>query len=146
MKPKSYIRLYWTVWLGFVTCFIIAAFTISFWVRDEETLFSLFACYIIPTCLAITVLFFVEDHRLMNYLKKHHREKWEELTSSAWFIGYPVFPFVYSSDDLGDPVVEELKLNYRRFLRLAATFFLSGFPLTCFIVMLHWAWMLFSDN
>ncbi len=134
--------MYWKVWLGLVLCLVIVRFTVLFHVKGDNALFVVFSCYAIPTWLTVMVLNMVEGHRLMNYLKHNHRAKWEELTYVPFFgpggmNGLRTLPFLYSSDDLNDPVVGELKLNYRRFLKLTLIVFFT-LPVLFITVMLPW--------
>jgi len=131
---KSYISLYWRIWLALVACLLLVRFSILFRVQAEDTLFALFSCYAIPTWISIVVLNAIEGHRLMEYLKHNHRQKWEYLTSGPGFgpgrmNSFRSLPFIYSNDDLADSVVKELKTNYRRFVKLILTVFFTMLPL-----------------
>lgn len=75
----------------------------------------------------------------MNYIKKHHRTKWNYLTYvPLWGFGgrngFRTIPFIYSKDDLGDPNVAELKKSYRSFLKLMLTVFFTT-PILFFLFM-----------
>ena len=140
-RAKSNIRIYWSVWFLLVVLFLTARFTI-FRSSSENILFILFTIYAVPTWLAVMILNFYEGNRLMNYLKQKHRSKWDDITYVP-FLGsgnvnsFRSLPFIYSKDDLGDPVVGELKKNYRR---CAALFFMIFFTLPILFLTI----MLFS--
>jgi hypothetical protein len=81
-----------------------------------------------------------EGRRLMNYLKQNHRQKWEYITSGPGFgpggvNSFRSLRFIYSGDDLGDTVVKELQTNYRRFVKLTLTVFLTIPPLFIITVL-----------
>jgi hypothetical protein len=142
MIQKSYIRLYWRIWLGLVLCLLAVRFSIFVRVEGEDIPFTLFNCYAVPTWLAVMVLNMVEGRRLMNYLKQNHHHKWEYLTSGPGFgpggvNSFRSLPFLYSDDDLGDAIVKELKTNYRRFVKLTLTVFFT-IPALFIITMLPW--------
>jgi len=108
--------------------------------------FILFSLYFGTTWLAIVILYKIEIHRVWNHLRKHHRQKWEELgpETASLLVLSRLMAFLYSSDNLGDPIVEELKLNYRRFMRIIATVIFTA-P-SVFILMLPWGKMLLSGS
>ncbi len=137
--PTSRIALYWLIWIGTVLLVLFVRFTVMRNV-GEETVFALCLSYMLPTWLAIMDLNFTEGYRLVQYLKDNHYEKWKEITyvpglGYGCCNSYRSLPFVYSKDDLGDPVVTSLKKNYRAFVRLALTVFFT-FPLIFIAVML----------
>jgi len=123
-RPRSRITLYWLVWLGSVACLLLARFTTFLGVRGEDIRFPLGACHAFLTLIAIVILTVVELRRLTQYVRHHHPEKWKEVMYSPFF--GPGFgntlrlaSLYFSKDDLGDPVVADLKLNYRRYLTFA---------------------------
>jgi len=86
--------------------------------------------YLLATWLPIMALNIIEGRKLMEYLKMHHRQKWEELTYVPFFgpgghNGFRTIPWLYSSDDLGDPAVAALKAQRRGFIRFVLTVFFS---------------------
>jgi len=128
--PKSYIKLYWLVWLFLVSALLVTRFAIIK-TYNEDALFNLFLVYIGPTWLALMGLNFFEGRRLMSYLRRHHYEKWEYLTyvpgfGSGGVNSFRSLPFLLSGDGLNDPHVKRLKSNYRRFAVLILTVFLSS--------------------
>ena len=140
--PKSHVRLYWRIWLALVACLLILRFSLFFGAQKEDAMFTLFNCYAIPTWISIMVLNLIEGRRLMEYLKQNHRETWEHLTSGPGFgpggvNSFRSLPFIYSVEDLADPVVKELKVNCRRFVKLTLTVFLT-IPVLFIITMLPW--------
>jgi len=60
----------------------------------------------------------------------HHHQKWEELTyipgfGSGNINGFRTRRWLYSSDDLGDPILAIIKSDGRRFIRFMMTVFFS---------------------
>jgi hypothetical protein len=128
--PKSYISLYWKVWLTLVVFLLVIRLTVFFGTQDEKVLFAMFMWYIAPTWITVMVLNLYEGRRLMHYLERNHREKWKELTYIPGFgpgghNSFRTLPFIYSKDDLGDPVLKDLKMNYRRFIKFVLTVFFT---------------------
>jgi hypothetical protein len=139
IRPKSFIRIYWCIWFVLVLLLLTARFSI-FNSSSEDELFKLFTIYAVPTWVAVMILNLYEGHRLIGYLKQHHRSTWEYITYVP-FLGlggvnsFRSLPFLYSKDDLGDEVVAELKKNYRRFAILMLVVFFT-LPVLFFAVML----------
>ena len=138
---KSYVAIYWRVWSVLVALLLVIRFLI-YDGYNEDRFFLLFTFYAIPTWLAIMILGFYEGHRLMEYLKMNHREKWEYLTYVPLFgpggvNGFRSLPFLFSKDDLGDNIVLELKKNYRKFIKLALAVFFT-LPFLFLLVMINW--------
>ena len=128
--PKSYVKQYWFIWLSIVTCFLILRFLVFSNSENEDIIFTLFNFYAIPTWICIMILNFFEGYRLRTYLEENHHKIWEYQTSGPGFgsggvNSFRTLPFVYSNDDLSDPMVKELKLNYRRFVRFMLTVFFT---------------------
>ena len=109
---------------------------------DGDVVFNLFMGYAVPTWIAVIGANFYEGRRLSNYLNRHHREKWEYLTSGPGFGpgGYNSFrslPFLFSKDDLNDPHVRSLKGHCRSFLKLVLIIFFS-MPIVFLITVLDY--------
>lgn len=143
MRPKSFIRFYWYIWFVLVLLLFIARFSI-FSGSSVDELFRLFLIYAAPTWIAVLILNFYEGHRLIEYLKKHHRATWEYITYVPFFgpggvNSFRSLPFLFSEDDLGDETVAELKKNYRRFLILMLVVFVT-LPVLFLILMLSQYW------
>lgn len=126
---KFYIKLYWTLWISLI--FLALACKLIFF-RHSEDCFFLFWLYLIPTWVSVIVLNVWEGRRLMEYLRLNHNSKWIELTTVLGIPGgrnsFRTIPFLYSKDNLNDPMVEVLKRNYRMFMLFILTVFLT-FPL-----------------
>jgi len=78
-----------------------------------------------------------EGKRLMTYLRLHHFDKWTGLTTVFGFgpgnvNGFRSIPWLFSSDTLDDPLLGVIKMDYRRFIYLVLTLFLT-FPLFCIV-------------
>ena len=123
------IRTYWILWLSSIVVAFVLRSTVFLGVASEPQ-FGLPFMYMFATWLPIMILNYIEGRRLMQYLKINHRQKWEELTNVPGF-GYwnyrnrPIRRWLYSADDLGDPVVAVLKAELRAFSRFVLTVFLS---------------------
>ena len=129
LQRTSRIRRYWYVWLSIVACAVILRFTVFFGVASDQR-FGLAIIYMLVTWLPIMVLNLIEGRRLMHYLETRHYRKWEELTyvpgfGSGGHNGFRSLPWLYSADDLGDPIVASLKAEQRRFIRFVLTVFFS---------------------
>jgi len=137
-NPRSFIALYWKIWIGVVIFFLVVRFTTLF---ENDMSFILFSFYFVPMAVGIMIINLIEGRRLMGYLEKHHKEKWKELT---YFPGlgpgnvnsFRSLPFLYSKEDLEDPLVKELKLNYRKVIKFMLTVFLTT-PILFLIIMLQ---------
>jgi len=136
--PKSYIKLYWRIWLILIACLFILRFSLPYF-TEADFAFALFNCYMIPTWIAIMVLNMIEGYRLRNYLEKNHHQTWEHIThvpgfGSGGYNSLRTLSFLNSDDDLSDPVVKELKLNYNRFTTLTLTVFFT-IPLLFLVIV-----------
>jgi hypothetical protein len=72
----------------------------------------------------------IEGRRLSSYIREHHPEKWQWLTyvlGFGWGIhnGFRTLRWLYSADDLGDPVVADIKKEQKRFIKWMLTVFFS---------------------
>jgi hypothetical protein len=128
-QPPPRIKLYWCVWLGVVALALLLRFTI-FLGASSERLFALASAYALGTWIPIMALNFIEGRRLSSYLQKHHPAKWEWLTyvpglGSGMHNGFRSLRWLFSSDDLGDRAVADMKQRQRRFLYWDFTVFCS---------------------
>ncbi|MDM5271820.1 hypothetical protein PGH07_06495 [Sulfurovum sp. zt1-1] len=135
--PKSYIKLYWRIWLMIIACLLI----LRVYFIEEDFAYTLFNFYMIPTWIAIMVLNIIEGYKLRTYLEENHHQTWEKITNvpgfgSGGYNGFRALPFIYSDDNLSDPILKELKLNYKRFIKLILTVFFTMPLLFTVIVML----------
>jgi hypothetical protein len=74
----------------------------------------------------------------MIHLKKNHKDKWKYMISplpGERGNSFRTLPFVYSADDLNDPVVHRLKEEYKDFVLFIITVFIS-MPLTFIYLVL----------
>jgi hypothetical protein len=127
------IRLYQYLWLGCVALAIFLRFTIFADTKDDVR-FRFAVVYGVGTWVSVVALNLFEGRRLMSYLKRHHREKWAEITYVPGFgpggiNSFRTLRWLYSKDDLNDPTLERLKREHRDFIRWALTVFLSYVPL-----------------
>ena len=67
------------MWVSIVAIAIALRWTVFLGVAREQR-FGLPIIYMLGTWLPIIVLNVIEGGRLMQYLKMHHHQKWEELT------------------------------------------------------------------
>ena len=108
----------------------------------EDARFFLFVIYIVPIWLWVMYLNFRKGRELMEYLEKHHHEKWKEIThvpfvGSGGFNSFRSLPFVFSKDNMNDERVKLLKKNYIGFIKFALSVFIAIIPLFM-LVMLPW--------
>lgn len=124
---KSNIRFYWTVWFVMVSTLLIIRLLAPglLETRPIELAYMLFSS------VPIMIINMVEGYRLHEYLKKHHCETFNYITYlpllkiSGVHNSVRGLQFLYSDDDLGDPNVAVLKRNYREFIRLMCTVFVT---------------------
>ena len=129
VQHPSRIRIYWSAWLAVVALALILRFTV-FLGASSDHLFGFATVYAVGTWLSVMVLNLIEGRRLSSYLREHHPEKWQWLTyvpglGSGMHNGFRSLPWLYSADDLGDPVVAALKKEQKRFIKWMLTVFFS---------------------
>ena len=125
----SRIRIYWSAWLAVVALALLLRFTV-FLGASSNNLFALASVYAVSTWLSVMVLNVVEGRRLSSYLREHHPQKWAWLTyvpglGSGMHNGFRTLRWLYSADDLDDPVVAGIKKEHRRFIKWMLTVFFS---------------------
>lgn len=125
----SRIRIYWCAWLAVVALALLLRFTV-FLGASSDSLFALASVYGVSTWLSVMALNMIEGRRLMSYLRVHHPQKWGQLTyvpglGSGMSNGFRTLPWLYSADDLGDPVVARMKREHRSFIKWMLTVFFS---------------------
>jgi hypothetical protein len=116
---QHHVRYYWFAWATVLCAFAVVRFILP--PRLIGGHFNLGDCYVLGVWIPIMLLNFYEGRRLMGYLRKHHPAKWAELTTflgfgPGWVNGFRSVPWLYSADTLSDPVVAQLKGDYRQFI------------------------------
>ena len=139
-KIKSYILFYWKIWILIILILLLIKFLVMRYLNPDYN-FLFFSIYIIPVWVMAMILNFYEGHKLMKYLKKNHKGKWENLTYCPGLgygngNGFRTLPFLFSKDDLEDNIVFQLKNNYKQFIKLALTIFFTS-PIVFFLIMLN---------
>ena len=134
-------NFYWKLW-GIAVLVLVLTKVVAGKELDENSLFILFSSYMVPVWLWVMYLNYRKGHDLMSYLKEHHRKKWEEITyipffGPGGFNSFKSLPFIYSSDNLSDDNVKELKNRYRKLINFALVVFVSTVPLFL-LVMVQW--------
>jgi|ERR1044071_632283 hypothetical protein len=129
VRQHSRIGVYWYSWMAIVALAMVSRFTV-FLGASSERLFALASAYGLVTWLPIMVWNVIEGRKLLSYMRTHHLEQWEWLTyfpglGSGMHNGFRALPWLYSADDLGDPVVASMKGEQRRFIRFMLTVFFS---------------------
>jgi hypothetical protein len=129
VQHTSMIRIYWCAWLAVVALAFLLRFTV-FLGASSDRLFGFASVYAVSTWLSVMVLNVIEGRKLSSYLREHHPEKWQWLTYVPGFgagmhNGFRSLPWLYSADDLGDPVVAALKMDQKRFIKWTLTVFFS---------------------
>lgn len=122
-------QVYWWAWLILVGVVFVLRFTV-FSGAGEPSLVRLALVYGIGSWLPVMALNLVEGRRLSSYMRSCHAQHWDRLNYIPLFgcvghNGFRVIPWLYSTEDFGDPVVAALKADYRRFIRWAVTVFFS---------------------
>lgn len=129
VRHASKIRIYWCVWLGVVVLVLLLRFTV-FLGASSDRLFAFASVYMVSTWLSVMVLNVVEGRRLSSYMQQHHPQKWQWLAyvpglGSGMYNSFRSLPWLYSADDLGDPVVAALKKDQKKVIKWALTVFFS---------------------
>jgi len=129
LHRASRVRIYWFVWMALVAVAFALRFTF-FAGASEQRLFGLATGYGIGTWLPVIALNYIEGHRLTSYLRRRHRQQWDELNyipllGCVGHNGFRMVRWLYSNEDFGDPMVTELKTDYRHFIRFLLTVFFS---------------------
>lgn len=127
--PTSRIRIYRWAWLAVVALAALLRFTV-FLGANSDSLFALGSVYGVSKWLSVVALNMIEGQKLISYLNLHHSQKWGQPTlvpglGSGWSNGFRTLPWLYSEDDLNDPVVARMKREYKSFLKWALTIFIS---------------------
>ena len=113
IEYKSYANRYWILWIILITVFFTGNIFKIYLLKDIPFVIFFFGILII-----LGVINLVYNIKLLNYLKKNHYEKWEELTTipgfgSGFSNGFRQFGFLFSNETLEDPIVAKLKNGYR---------------------------------
>lgn len=129
VQNTSRIRIYWCAWLAVVALAFTLRYTVFFGASSDR-LFGLATVYAVSTWLPVMVLNVIEGRKLSSYLREHHPDKWQWLTfvpglGAGMHNAFRSLPWLYSADDLGDPVVAALKTDQKRFIKWTLTVFFS---------------------
>lgn len=119
-KPRSNLPLYIVLWLfGFGTfTFMQVLSEISEFGAFWEKWWMFRASYFFYCVVLMIAANYTEGKRLMEYLRLHHRSKWEEITYVRGFGSGNINhsraqDFIWYEDDLGDEYLRKLKRNFR---------------------------------
>ena len=99
---RSINKRYWQIWVASVLA-LIALKAVLYEKTGENVLFLLFVIYIVPMWLWVMYLNYRTGRDLTDYLKKHHNEKWKEITAAPFvgaggFNSFRSLPFIFSND------------------------------------------------
>lgn len=131
---KSYVSLFWKIWLSLVALLLLIRFTVFFGTQGEDVPFNLFNAYSIPVWGFIILLNVVLGKRLKKYLKNAYYNKWLEFYSFQGKNRFLLLRFIYSKETIGDTALDILRKEYRSFIKLALSIFFT-LPLLFIIVM-----------
>ena len=131
-KIKSYIWLYWTIWL-----FIIAImFYIKFFYLENPGDFpvELFMLYVLAVWIPLLLLNIYEANRLSNYLESNYSHKTNKFKNR--YGRYKIISLLtfISKNNCDDNLLYQYGVNYKKFL----VFTLFGFltlPVLFFVLM-----------
>ena len=132
---------YWKIWA--VSVLVLIAFkAVLEVVLNENTFFVLFILYILPVWTWVMYLNYKKAHDLTAYLKKHHHEKWKEIThvpffGAGGFNSFKSLPFIFSEGNLNDDNIKLLKRSYINFIKFALLVIITAIPLFL-LVMVPW--------
>lgn len=141
--PRYRLRILWIGWAVIVFTLLVTRFTLYWGTYDEDALFSLFTRYMFLTWGGIMLLGLVPHENIGPYLKENHHETWEYLTYSPLFTpmfgrmgmnGFRSVPWLFSKDDLDDPVIRECKVVAKRMIAFILTVFLTFMPLAILVM------------
>ena len=112
----GWLKLYW---ISLVLAFLTLRFTIFV---ESESRFGLGQAYMLFAWLPAIVLNFIVGRRLTDYLMEKHQLAWSQITHVPGFgpggvNSFRTLRFLYSLDNLGDPIVENYKAEYRSVIR-----------------------------
>ena len=132
-KVKSRVKYYWYTWICWVLLFFLIRIALGE-LSEKQASYIIFS-YILPAWLAVMAINFYEGDRLIEYLRKNHHDKWEEVTTvpllgSGCCNNFRTFEFIFSKDDLDDPNIVVLKSMSKKLLALTLTVFFSFPPIT----------------
>lgn len=130
-KYKSYIQYYRIVW-GIVVLILLLLKYINLQNNAKINLSSAFIIYALSTWIPIMIIYIFEGCRADTYMCKYHYNYWKTFTEGTPIFGYKSKDFLHSKDNLNDPIVEEIKLNLRKFIIFTVTVFIS-YPLICIL-------------
>jgi hypothetical protein len=135
-KPKSYIKTYWISWIVYL---IILFLIKDFWKdRPENDFFGLISGYLFISVFSAMAINWYESSRFMHYLKENHLEKRTQLKTVFGYTGgnngFKTLGFIFSSDDLNDLILKDLKLMQRKSLLFLLTTFFS-MPVLLMLIM-----------
>lgn len=125
-KPKSYVRLYWIIWGTIILILITGRMITTIWFPAivERLRSSMPLIYFIVIMPYVLILSALEQFRVNDYVKRRHNK---HLPLSN--IGF--FGFVTSDENFGDPVVDILKSNYKRFMLFSIVVIITLPMLAC---------------
>ena len=120
---KSYIAQYLKIWILWLLFMLSVRFLLLLLIgkKSDEAWDNPFAIYLTGSWILAVVLHYTEARRLMNYLKENHNDKWKELTyvpglGFGKINSFNSVPFLFSKENYSDPMVDELKNNYKKAL------------------------------
>jgi hypothetical protein len=136
VKMKTYIKVYWVLWLIFLIWFILT----RLFDPGVGLLVILMLNYIL-VLIPMGVINFVLQSRFVKHLKKYHPETWNSLLD---FIGersgvnwYHKLEFLYNPDNLNDPELERLKTSYRNSMTLTLTIVATELAMFIFFIVVY---------
>lgn len=122
----SRVAVHWCTWLGVVAFALALRFT-RYADGDDRSVLGI--SYMLGTWIAIMILHHHESALLMDYREEHHPDTWRKLADNSGYksIGrsWNKVAWLYSRASLGDPEVERLKRDVRRFYTFALVVFFS---------------------
>jgi len=135
---KSYSKIYWILWFILIMLFFLGKIFKIYLLKD----IPFFGYFFVITFSFIMIIGLVSNGKLLNYLKKNHYEKWEELTTiqylgSGLSNGFRLRKFLKSKETLNDPIVEKLKNECKSVLLLTITHIFLFFLLLPLLVIFY---------
>ena len=114
----------WKTWLVLIAILFAIRFAVLN-AADEDARFFVFAAYAIISWLPLIFINMYVGIRLDAYLRKHHKNAKHLWSGFGPLAIFRRLSFLRSPEDLGDAEVGRLKQEYKAFLRLAVTVFLT---------------------
>ena len=126
---KNRVKIYWIIWA--IATILLFVIRLLWNLVTDKQLTGLFIGYFILVCIPLNITIFLKQINLINYLKTHHKKKWEERFGtelSIFVLSRSKKKQVYfSKEDFGDPILRLIRKDYRSFFIFTNVVIISTF-------------------